>query len=346
MVSSCDALIAYRTNPHLDQRERGMEAASLMLKTVRGDVTPVMAAAFPPMAISIDRQCTDETHLQQLYQIADEQLEVSNLLSNSILLGFPYADVAEMGSAVIAVTDRDETLAQRLANQLAATMWSMRNALKGDFTSVDEALAKCVHAKDRICLLDMGDNVGGGSAADGTELLAAIHRRGIGSAFVCIYDPESVRACALAGVNQRLRLSVGGKTDSIHGESMDVEVTVTSLCDGKFTESQPRHGGITQFDQGRTAICETDTGLTLMLTSLRMVPFSLQQLYSCGVDPRRFAVLVAKGVNAPVAAYRDVCDRFIRVNTQGSTCADISRLKYEHRRSPLYPLEPDADFLQ
>lgn len=127
---------------------------------------------------------------------------------------------------------------------------------------------------------------------------------------------------------------------------MDVEVTVTSLCDGKFTESQPRHGGITQFDQGRTAICETDTGLTLMLTSLRMVPFSLQQLYSCGVDPRRFAVLVAKGVNAPVAAYRDVCDRFIRVNTQGSTCADISRLKYEHRRSPLYPLEPDADFLQ
>src|SRR5262249_30020928 len=58
MVQSCDALIAYRTNPHLDQRQRGIEAATLMARTLRGEVRPTMAATFPPLAVNIERQLT------------------------------------------------------------------------------------------------------------------------------------------------------------------------------------------------------------------------------------------------------------------------------------------------
>ena len=42
---------------------------------------------------------------------------------------------------------------------------------------------------------------------------------------------------------------------------------------------------------------------------------------------------------APLAAYREVCDGFLRVNTPGSTCADLFELDYRNRRKPLYPLE-------
>src|SRR5690606_28921463 len=103
---------------------------------------------------------------------------------------------------------------------------------------------------------------------------------------------------------------------------------VRSLHDGKFRESQVRHGGFSEFDQGPTAVAVTNHGLTVMLTSRRMVPFSLQQLISCGLDPSSFHILVAKGVNAPVAAYAEVCQHFIRVNTLGSTCADMTRLPF------------------
>jgi microcystin degradation protein MlrC len=328
MVQSCNALIAYRTNPHLDQRQRGREAAELIVRTVRGEVSPVTSARFPRMAISIDRQCTDEPHLRPLYQSADAQLQLDGVLSNSILLGFPYADVPEMGSSVIVVTDSNRPLANQLADDLASTMWNLRDALRGEFLSVAQALALCHDTAGRVCLLDMGDNVGGGSSADGTELLAALHTSGMGPTFGCLYDPEAVASCRREGVGARLRLEVGGKTDSLHGPPLAVDVTVKSLHDGRFHETLPRHGGITQFDQGPTAICETSRGLTLMLTSRRMVPFSLQQLLSCGLDPRRYCILVAKGVNAPIAAYREVCDTFIRVNTRGSTCADITQLAY------------------
>ncbi len=342
MVDSCDALVAYRSNPHLDQRERGIEAARLMVKTVRREIRPTMAACFPPLAISIERQCTDEPHLRPLYDVADAQLNDVRILSNSILLGFPYSDVEEMGSATIVVTDGDHALARESAKDLGLSMWNMRAGLHGEFVSVDQALDQCATATDRICLLDMGDNVGGGSAADGTELLAAIHARKLGPTFGCLFDPQSVAACEQAGPAAQLSLMVGGKTDDIHGAPFEIDATVISLHDGRFREPQPRHGGMTDFDQGRTAVCRTDSGLTLMLTSRRMVPFSLQQLISCDVAPDSFRILVAKGVNAPIAAYREVCGSFIRVNTVGSTCADMSRLEYRHRRRPLFPLEPDA----
>jgi microcystin degradation protein MlrC len=55
-------------------------------------------------------------------------------------------------------------------------------------------------------------------------------------------------------------------------------------------------------------------------------------------------LLVAKGVNAPVAAYKEVCKHFIRVNTPGCTTADITQLTYRHRRRPMFPWEADGDF--
>lgn len=344
MVESCDALIAYRTNPHLDQKQRGMEAANLLVRTLRGECRPTMAAAFPPMAISIESQCTDEPHLRPLYALADQQLQQNKVLSNSILLGFPYADVEEMGSATIVVTDNDPELAVALSHDLAKEMWSIREDCHGPFVTAEEALDGVTRSDQRYCLLDMGDNVGGGSAADGTELVAAIHDRAIGPAFACLFDPEAVQACEKVGVGNELEISVGGKTDELHGKPVRVRATVRSMHDGLFQEPNPRHGGFVEFDQGKTAIIETDTGLTLMLTTRRMVPFSLEQLRSCDIDPLKFRILVAKGVNAPIAAYREAVDSFIRVNTGGSTCADMTQLNYQHRRRPMFPFEPTATF--
>lgn len=344
MVESCDALIAYRTNPHLDQRQRGMDAASMIVRTVSGEIRPVMSASYPPLIISIERQCTEDPPLLDLFELADAQLRIEGVLSNSVLLGFPYADVSEMGSSVIVVTDAKQALADQMAADLASALWRRREEFRTEFISVAQAIRQCDESDQRVCLLDMGDNVGGGSAADGTELLRAMHECGIGPGFVCLYDPESVAQCDKAREGEAIHIRVGGKTDRLHGDPMELTVRVVSMHSGKFSESAPRHGGITGFDQGRTAVCETENGLTLMITSQRMVPFSLQQLQSCNVDPERFRILVAKGVNAPIAAYRDVCDHFIRVNTMGSTCADLSRLNFQHRRRPMFPLESNASF--
>lgn len=340
MVDACDALIAYRTNPHLDQKQRGLEAAMLMIETLARNVVPVMAAAFPSLAINIERQSTSEPHWTRQFELADQQRSRPKVLSNSILLGFPYADVVEMGAATLAVTNDDLSLAQTLAQELSASLVDHRFDFVGQLVDIEQALDLCRQSTQRICLLDMGDNVGGGSAADGTFIAQALFQRRMGPAFVCIFDPEAVHQCSQLGTGVTTRLSIGGHTDLLHGSPLEVEVRIRSLHPGRFSESQPRHGGITEFDQGLSAVVEVlDQSLTLLLTSKRMVPFSLQQLISCDIDPSSYRILVAKGVHAPLAAYREVCGQFIRVNTLGSTCADLKQLEFRNRRRPLYPLE-------
>lgn len=339
MVQAATALVAYRTNPHLDQRARGIDATRLMIDALHGKCRPTMAAAFPALAINIERQHTAEEPCLSAFHFADEQLNDEKLLLNSIILGFPYADVAEMGSSVIAVTDDDPSLAQKLANDLAGYLWEHRESFAGDFISIDEALDRAAALRGPICLLDMGDNVGGGSPGDGTLLAQAIHQRKLPKSFVCICDPDAVAQAQATGEWGTCRFRVGGKTDNRHGEPLDCEATVIGLYEGQFEEPQPRHGGFTKMDQGPTAVIRTEHGLVIMLTSRRTPPFSLRQLSAHGLVPEDFHLLVAKGVNAPIAAYKEVCKHFIRVNTPGCTTADIEHLDYKNRRRPMFPWE-------
>ena len=125
----------------------------------------------------------------------------------------------------------------------------------------------------------------------------------------------------------------------MHGMPLKTEVKLIALIDGVFEETEPRHGGQVHYNMGKTAIVETPGETIIMLTPLRIVPFSLQQLLHCGIRPEDFEVIVAKGVQAPIAAYAPVCPSLIRVNTRGITTADMQQLVYKKRRVPLFPFE-------
>jgi microcystin degradation protein MlrC len=355
MVTATDALTAYRTNPHVDQRDRGLEAAHLMARTLAGEIRPTQAAAFPPLAISIECQnpaaspCLPHyeaaARLREPFERGDfaRQMPPGSVLSSSIVLGFPYADVPEMGSAALVVTHDDPAAAARHAALLGEGLWRDREMFLPRLLSVDEAIDQAISLPGPVCLLDMGDNVGGGSPADGTVLARAFHERSIPGGFACLCDEAAARAAAAAGVGGRIEFAVGGRSLEWAGIPEAAPLVagwrVVALSDGRFREDKPRHGGLTAFDQGRSAVLESDRGLTLMVTSRRMAPFSLGQIRHAGIDPASFRLLAAKGVHAPVAAYGEVCRSFVRVNTPGVTTADLARLTYHRRRRPLFPFE-------
>ena len=68
-------------------------------------------------------------------------------------------------------------------------------------------------------------------------------------------------------------------------------------------------------------------------------------MYSVGIWPERYRVVVAKGVVSPRPAYQPIASRIILVNTPGVTTADMTTFTYHRRRKPLYPFEMDADVL-
>ena len=345
MARNTDAIVVYRSNPHLDQRERGLEAADLMARTLRGEIVPVQALERPPLLLNITRQYTEEAPARELYRDVESVLGRPGILSASTAMGFYYSDVEEMGASFLAVADGDRDLARKTARWLAERAWQRRGEFLSDLPGPAEAVRSAAReAGGPVVLLDVGDNVGGGSPGDSTILLEEILRQQASKALVSLYDPEAVAACVQSGVRQSIELTVGAKSDTLHGRPLRVKGRIRSIADGCSTESRPRHGGHGVFDQGVTAVLETPRQNTLVLTSIRMAPRSLEQLWALGLRPEKKKILVVKGVVAPRAAYEPIAHRTILVDTSGSTSANPAHFNYRNVRRSLYPLEENLTY--
>lgn len=325
MVEMSDAIVAYRTNPHLDQRERGEEAARLLSAMLKGAIRPAMALATPPLVVPIAAQKTDGLFL---FDDLRDVLQWPGILSASVCLGFYYADVEEMGTSFLAVSDNDPALARKAANWMAERAWARRHELIATLPLPNEAVASAISAARKpVVLMDVGDNVGGGSPADSLVLFEECLRQGARNALVVLFAPHLVELCARVGVGAHLDIGF-------------CSGTVRLLADGRFTERKVRHGGWTHCDQGLSAVVETEEQHSVILTSRRMAPMSLEQVRSMGVIPETKDILLVKGAVAPQAAYREVAASIVLVDTPGPTANNPAHFSYLHRRRPMFPMEP------
>ncbi len=335
MATSTDCLVAYKTNPHLDQRAVGKEAATIMADFLKGRRKPVQKLFQLPMVISIEQQYTGHDPCLSLYNYARNLNKVKGVLSLSIVLGFPYADVMEMGTSIIVVTDNDSKLAIEIGNKIKENILNDKERFVGKKIKISELLPILSESSKPVLMLDMGDNVGGGAPGNSTFLLEELERFGSQKFFICLYDPEAVRQVTPYEPGYTFTVKL---TNDVPADLL-LSVILLYKGSGKFRETDPRHGGQVNYDMGDIAVVQTQKGNVIMLISLRVPPFSLQQLLSFNIDPKAFDVIIAKGVNAPIAAYETVCRTIIQVDTPGVTKADMTLFSYSNRRIPLYPFE-------
>jgi microcystin degradation protein MlrC len=276
--------------------------------------------------------------------IMAEVERVSNspgILTASFAPGYIYADVAEMGPAVVVVADGDQALAESSAQALADFVWDRREDLNAKLPDPASAVTEAAaHPEGPVSLMDCGDNIGGGSPGDSTILLAEILKQKVPDCLVILNDPEAVKACVEAGVRSSITLDVGGKTDRNHGDPITISGRVRMIADGDFIEPEPRHGGKRFGNMGVTAVVETGEGHLIVLTSLREAPMSLQQVLCLGIRPETRKIMVVKGATAPLAAYAPVSAKVIPVDTPGVSAAGPENFTYHNRPKPLFPLDP------
>lgn len=345
LIENTTAIVFYRTNPHLDARPRARECADIIIRTVRGEIRPVQAMEAPPLVINIVKQYTGAEPLKSLMAECDALIARPGILSASVVQGYPYADVPEMGMSFIVVADGDKALARDGARWLARRAWERRAEFLLEGPEPEVALRHAMAAPaGPVVLMDTGDNIGAGSAADSTVLLAVAQRLGVRRYLQTLYDPEAVGACIEEGVGKTITLAVGGKTDQLHGKPVVVTGRVRSIAEGQYEETRPTHGGFRFYDDGVRAVLETTDDHTIVLTSHRSGNVSIEQMYSLGIRPENYQVIVAKGVQSPRPAYAPIAAEIILVNTPGAAAADLSTFTYQHRRRPLYPFEPDAAY--
>jgi microcystin degradation protein MlrC len=343
MIAHAHVVTVFQTNPHIDAAKQGLACARLIGRTIAGEINPTMALAAPPLVINILKQGTGDDPMTSLLAIAREQEQRPGVLSVSVVEGFPYADVAEMGMTFLVITDDDPALAQEVARTMAEAAWGMREEFLGDAPNVDDALtAAAAAAAGPVVVLDMGDNVGGGSPGDSTHLLHAARRLGVTGMAMSIYDADAAPQCVAAGVAGRVRLTVGGKTDDRHGPPFPITGEVIAVADGRFEDPTPTHGGARFYDLGASAGVRTDDGFLLAIHACPTGTRSQDQFRIVGIEPTNTDIIAAKGVHSPRAAFEPIATQLIWANTPGATSADLSTFAYSHRRRPMFGYEPDA----
>jgi microcystin degradation protein MlrC len=230
MVELCNVLITFKENPHLDTYDRGFQAAEIMAKIVSGKVKPVQSLVKAPMIYNIAFQ---NTYANPLLPITNESKAVEKLpgvLAVSVSGGYQYSDVPSMGPSVVVVTDNNKALADKEANRLSQMLWDSRESTRINNPKPAEAVKMAMAHEGRpVVLIDMGDNIGGGSTGDSSFMLEELLKQGAKGWAMVIYDPEGYKIAEKAGVGKPFDLSVGGKSDNMHGKPVRIKGDVRSL---------------------------------------------------------------------------------------------------------------------
>src|SRR5215204_4171390 len=201
-------ITTYDTYPHVDAAERAREAVDLLARTIRGEIRPAMALAKPPLLPVPQAIATAEGPFKTLFDRAFAMERAGEALTVTVAGGFAYADVPEAGIGLLVTTDGDPAAARRLAEELATLAWSLRHDMVVANTPPAEAVAEAIaFPAGPVMLVDVGDNIGGGTPGDGTVLLAELLAQGAQEATMVIADAEAAHAAFAAGVGATVRLT-------------------------------------------------------------------------------------------------------------------------------------------
>ena len=343
MVDAATVVTTYDTYPHIDAGARAREAVDLLSRTVTGEIRPAMALVKPPLAPVPQAQMTSVPPFKTLLERAFAMESSGRALTVTVAGGFAYADVPDAGMSLLVTTDGDPGLAHALAAELAELAWSLRDDMLIRNVPPAEAVAQAIaYPEGPVMLVDVGDNVGGGTPGDGTVLLAELLRQGAEDATVLIADPEAVQAAIAAGVRNRVQLTVGGKTDRLHGDPVAVEGDVRLITDGRWVHEGPENAGV-PVEMGPTVVVRCG-GVNLVLASKKCMPGDQQQLKSVGIIPAEQKMIVVKAAVRWRGGYGPIAKHAIHVDTPGLGSVDLSRFDYHAIRRPIFPLDQDFDW--
>ena len=333
MVEHADALIAYRTYPHVDMADTGRASArhlALLLKTKQR-----FAKTFRqlPFLIPISWQCTNDQPTEGIYRRL-AALESEAVPTLSFAPGFPAADFSHCGPSVFAY-GRTQADADAAADRIAAIIESHEADFDGKIYSPDEGVRHAMElaktATRPIIIADTQDNPGAGGDSDTTGMLRALVRNNaIRAATGVIYDPQSAKAAHAAGVGATVTLALGGKSGIPGDAPYEETFAVEKLSDGKFVAPGPYFGG-RDMDMGPSASLRI--GDVRVVVSSHKAQLADQSMYRyVGIEPTEQAILVNKSSVHFRADFEPIAEKLLICAAPGAMPADTAALPWTRLR--------------
>lgn len=338
-VAAADALVGFDTFPHVDMADRGVEAAEIIARAVRGEIQPHMAIHQLPLFWSTPCQVTAHPPMDEVLRRVHEIEARPGIVCATIATGFPWADVPEAGSCVMVVADGDEGLAQQTADELGAWIWENRDRWYSPPVSVREGLKRGEEiGKYPIILADHSDNTGGGSPGDSTEVLQTFLDLELQDALILyMVDNDVAKQAHQAGVGSRIAVSLGGKSSPVQGRPVEADAEVLAVSDGAFAYDGPMFAGLT--GSMGTSTWLKIAGVNIAVVSAREQPFDMAFARSLGIDCTKMKYISVKSAAHFRAAFEPIAGSIHNIDAAGIHTHDFSKLPHSKRKRDVFPVE-------
>src|SRR5882724_6770300 len=333
MVEHADALIAYRTYPHIDMADTGRAAAKHLALLLRTRQRLAKAFRQLPFLIPISWQCTSDQPTKGIYQQL-AALESDAVPTLSFAPGFPAADFPDCGATVFAY-GRTQADADAAADTIAALIESHESAFDGRIYTPDEgvrhAMELATRASKPIVIADTQDNPGAGGDSDTTGMLRALVRNGATKAAIgVIVDPVSAKAAHAAGQGATIRLALGGKSGIPGDRPFEATFVVEQLSDGQFIAPGPYFGG-SRMNLGPSAALRI--GGVRVVVGSRKAQLADQTMFRyVGIEPTEQSILVNKSSVHFRADFEPIAEKLIICAAPGAMPADTAALPWTRLR--------------
>jgi microcystin degradation protein MlrC len=340
LVAGADALLGYNTYPHNDMGERGREAAQILHRMLWSAKRPVKVFRKLPFAPPPQVQGTSAEPVAGIMARLRESKRWGGIWAASIAWGFPYADVAHLGVGVLVQGD-DIDHANRVADDLALTIWRQRGDFDAGLIEAQEAVRRAIAAPDGpIILVDVADNAGGGSPGDGTTILAELLDQSAQGAVIVLCDPGAVRTAKSLGSGAIFSGTVGGKSDDLHGPPVPLVGEIVFQQPVKYQRRGDYMSG-QQIDLGEVTVVRAG-GIAVMLTENKALPFDADHLAAAGIAAAAQQIIVVKSAIAWQAHFRAFAKGEIYVDTPGVCASNLKRFTYSQLSHDIYPIAEDG----
>ncbi len=348
MVRSLDAFIGYRTNPHLDMRERGAEAAAAIREMLAG-LRPQAAFIRLPIVPPTVTMLTAAGPYAEMIDLGQRRMN-PEIMNVSVMGGFAFADTADNGLCVVVTARHDKRAAEMLAREIAALGWANRARFYPHLTSLDGAVAKALAggrdpSMPALAFADVADNPGGGGRGNTVFLLRALYEAGVRDALLGVfYDPPLAAEAHRYGRHYQFDARFNRQEPTKFSEPWSAPARVMSLTDGSCVGRRGIYAGM-RLELGPCAALRVG-GVTVVVISHRVQCADPIFFEMMGLDIGRARSVVVKSRGHFRGGFDEFFgpDQIVEVDLPGLTSPVLSRFDWKRLPRPVIPLDDNVEW--
>jgi microcystin degradation protein MlrC len=348
MVGSVDAFIGYRTNPHLDMRERGAEAADAIREMLAG-VKPQRALVRMPIVPPTVTLLSAAGPYAEMIDLGQRRMN-PEIMNVSAMGGFAFADAPECGLSVVVTARHDKHAAEALAREIAELGWANRARFYPQLTSLAEAVEKALAvgrdpSLPALAFADVADNPGGGARGNTTFLLRAFQEAGVeGTLLGVFYDPNLAAEAHRLGLGAHFEARFNRAETTRFSEPYTSPAVVVALTDGNCVGRRGIYSGL-RLELGQCAAIAVG-GVTVVVISHRVQCADPIFFEMMGLDIGRARSVVVKSRGHFRGGFDEFFgpEQIVEVDLPGLTSPMLNRFTWTRLPRPVIPLDDGVEW--